>query len=99
MAKTFDNNDRKGLTESPCDDASRYTDGTLRLSGEEIAKMLERAVYWHLYWSRSAEGYAITEDYAKQVTALGVAKRLIEAATKEKACSAGGTTPTSTPSV
>jgi hypothetical protein len=98
MSETFDTNDRKEPKDGSTDEAKRYPDGTVRLAGEEIAKMLERAVYWHLYWSRSAEGYAITEDYAKQVTALGVAKRLIEAATKEKACSAGGTTPTSTPS-
>jgi len=43
MKNECDSDDRKGLTESPCDDASRYTDGTLRLCLKEIARERRRA--------------------------------------------------------
>lgn len=98
MAKTFDNNDRKGLTESPCDDASRYTDGTLRLCLEEIdgqareAKAMARQ-------ARQAGWKEVARRTMQYRNGLLHAKSILLKHTKEKACSAGSTTLTSMPSV
>jgi hypothetical protein len=99
MPEACDNNDRKGLMESPCDDASRYGDGTLR-----------RALQWFrmkaAYNSRTAErirrrtpDYPYDGDaYDDKAMLYSIAAETIEEALKQRACSAGGRTPTSTPS-
>lgn len=98
MPETFNRDDRKGLTESPCDDASRYTDGDLRLALEEMHRE-------YVYANSVANGYGSTmsdkdaKRWAQFARAYSISCALLRQAIKQKACSAGGTTPTSTPSV
>jgi len=96
MSETFDTNDRKGCKEQPCDDASRYGDGTLRLLVEILDKEINEAkAAYRLSIINSNEFAKAMSDYAWGLQMFR--SRLIDR-TKEKACSAGGTTPTSTPS-
>lgn len=90
-------NEITGPKDGPGDDASRYGDGTFRLCLEEIDAEMQKA----MNDARMYEAYGQRADkreclfYAR---GLRKSKSILLKHTKEKACSAGGTTPTSTPS-
>jgi predicted transcriptional regulator len=81
MSKTYDDSERKGLMESPCDEAKRCTDGTLRLIEEAIRRRRER-------WTDAGidAGFKTTKELRAFAKAdeLGAVLRLIRKITKEK---------------
>lgn len=98
MTKECDTTERKGLTESPCDEASRYTDGDLRLAAKEIAHEIRRADANVEYGEEFEEKTFIAE--AKRIAkAFRIASALIDAAIKERYAKRKARRPTSTPSV
>jgi hypothetical protein len=84
-----------GCTEQPCDDASRYGDGTLRLIEAYIAKRLEASLEDMKGKYAGDSDFHYEDGYSDACTEI---RRYVAQIIKEKACSAGGTTPTSTPS-
>jgi hypothetical protein len=90
MAKPCENDDRKGLTESPCDDASRCTDGTVLAMLDAMDREGMRAfeVYGSCRWWEwrkriETRTWAVALVYARSI-AFNAAKT--KAATQEAGC-------------
>ena len=91
-------NEITGPKDGPGDDASRYGDGTLRLA---LDLMLKEAAYnarMEQMFRMDDELSRTADAYHNYATLYSAAAASIRCAIKEKACSAGDTTSTSTPS-
>ncbi len=95
MAEPCNTDERKAVTETACDDASRYGDGDLRLA----LKLMRRKAAYNLRTARNLKvnvpQYPELERERMHFEKLySAAAAAIEETLKQRAHLAGGTTPT-----